>query len=102
MKRETAWVGLLVVLFMFLFVLEPLPVHAASTVVQQSSGECISCLTLPVSFGANVAGGNVVVVGVVTYDALATPTVTSVSDSLSPSFTQAIASSNGATGRTTI
>jgi hypothetical protein len=87
---------------MFLLVLMPLPVHAASTLVRQSSGECTSCLTIPVSFSANVAGGNVVVVGVVTYDASATPTATSVSDSLSPSFTQAIASSNGANGRTTI
>jgi hypothetical protein len=94
-RRETAGVALVVVVFMFLLVLEPMPVQAASTLVQQSRSECTSCLTLPVSFAANVASGNVIVVGVVTYDA----TVTSVIDSLSPPFTQAITSFNGGNGR---
>lgn len=83
MRRGTG-LGLLVVLLIFLVFLEPLPVHAASTLVQQKEGDCAPCTTLPVTFSSNVASGNVLVVTL-----LVDPTLTSITDSLSSSFTQA-------------
>jgi len=88
-------VGLLLVLFMFLFVLEPLPVHAASTLVQQNNNGC-GCTSLSVPFLSSVVSGNVVVVGV---NAAAGVTVSTLSDSLLSSFTQAV-TSLGSTGNT--
>lgn len=82
MKRGTVGLGLLAVLFIFLLVLAPLPVHASSTLVQQKEGDCRPCTTLPISFTAT--SGDVVVVSM-----LVTPSLTSITDSLSSSFTQA-------------
>ena len=61
----------------------PLPVHAASTLVQQTGGRCTSCATLPVSLTAT--SGDVVVVTM-----LVDPSLTSIADSLSSSFTPAL------------
>jgi len=85
-------------------VAEPLPVYAASSLVQQNgvfcvgAGGAIRCgSTLSVSFSSNVASGNVVVAAVVSADAAwnPPPTVTSVGDSLGSSFTQAVTASHG-------
>jgi hypothetical protein len=70
-----------------------LPVHAASAVVQQNNVGCFSCSnTLSVSFTGNVAIGDVIVVGVVV--AGASFALSSLTDSLSSSFTQAVTSTN--------
>ena len=70
-----------------------LPVHAASALVQQNNVECLGCSsTLSVSFPSNVVNGDVVVVGVVV--AGASFTVSSLTDSLSSSFTQAVVSNS--------
>lgn len=84
MKRGAAGLGLLTVLFMFLFVFGPPPVHASSTLVQQIEGQCTFCTSLPITFPGNVASGDVIVVTL-----LVDPTLTSIVDSLSSSFTQA-------------
>ncbi len=69
------------------------PVHAASALVQQNNVECSNCSsTLSVSFTNNVASGDVIVVGVVIADA--SFTLSSLADSLSSSFTQAVTSTN--------
>jgi len=82
-----------VVLAMLVLAAALLPVHAASALVQQNNAECFSCSsTLSVSFLSNVAGGDVIVVGVVVADA--SFTVSSLTDSLSSSFTQAVRSSS--------
>jgi hypothetical protein len=76
-----------------LLAVAPLPVHAASAVVQQNNVECFPCSsTLSVSFSSNVARGDVIVVGVVV--AGASFTLSSLSDSLSSSFTKAVTSTN--------
>jgi len=70
-----------------------LPVHAVSALVQQNNVQCIGCSsTLSVSFTGNVASGDVIVVGVVV--AGASFTVSSLTDSLSSSFTQGVTSTN--------
>ena len=70
-----------------------LPVHAVSALVQQNNVECLGCSsTLSVSFTSNVSSGDVIVVGVVV--AGASFTVSSVTDSLSSLFTQAVTSTN--------
>jgi hypothetical protein len=60
-------------------------VRADSTLVQQSSGACGEFCTLSASFADNVASGDMVVVGISVYGA----SVSSVSDTLDSSFTQA-------------
>ncbi len=72
-------------MFMFLVVYVPLPVHAASTLVQQKEGDCASCTTLPITFPSNVASGDVIVVTM-----LVDPSLTSITDSLLSTFTQAV------------
>ena len=70
-----------------------LPVHAASALVQQNNGGCFGCSsTLSVSFPSNVASGDVIVVGVVVADA--SFALSSLTDSLGSSFTQAVTSTN--------
>lgn len=70
-----------------------LPVHAASALVQQNNAGCIGCSsTLSVSFTNNVASGDVLVVGVVVADA--SFALSSLTDSLGSSFTQAVTSTN--------
>jgi hypothetical protein len=70
-----------------------LPVHAASVLLQQNNVACFSCSsTLSVSFTSNVDSGDVIVVGVVVADA--SFTLSSLTDSLSSSFTQAVTSTN--------
>jgi len=76
-----------------LLVFALLPVHAVSVLVQQNNVECLNCSsTLSVSFTSNVAGGDVIVVGVVVADA--SFALSSLADSLHSSFTQAVASVN--------
>jgi hypothetical protein len=86
-RRITAGVGLMLVMFMFLLVLEPLPVHAAPVLVQQNNAGCSACgLTLTVPF-TPVTIGNIIVVGVVSgFTTLTSPFIT---DSLGSSFVQA-------------
>jgi len=95
MSRKTAEVVLSAIVFVFLLLLEPLPVHAAaSTLIQQNSDGCrlSGCTgTLAVSFLSDVASGNVIVVGVVIYGG----TVNSVSDSKGSTLTQAVSATFG-------
>jgi hypothetical protein len=99
-RRKASGIGLLVVVVMFLLVLGPIPVHAASSIVQQNNGGCVDCAsaTLAVAFSSDVASGNVVVVGIEAFGgggpAPAT-SVTSLVDSLSSSYTQAVTSTDG-------
>ena len=88
MRRLGAGLGLLAVTLLFLLVLEPLPVHATSTLVQQNSNGAQSMppITVTVSFPSAVASGDVVVVGLGS-DA---PFTMSVADSLGSSFAQAL------------
>ncbi len=84
---------MLTVVIATLLIVALLPVHAASALVQQNNVECSNCSsTLSVSFASNVAGGDVIVVGVVIADA--SFTLSSLTDSLSSSFTQAVTSTN--------
>jgi len=101
-KKLTA--AFLLVMFAAVLVVEPLPVHAASSLVQQNSTLCIAVggnpfpgLTISASFSSNVVSGNVIVVAVVSMDAAwnPAPTVTSVGDSRGSSFTQAVYASHG-------
>ncbi len=89
-RRETAGFGLLVVMFMFLLVLEPLPVHAAATLIQQNNNGCL-CSSNPavvtVTLGS-VASGDVIVVGL-EFPSLYSSLI-SLTDTLHSSFTQAV------------
>lgn len=70
-----------------------LPVHAASTLVQQNNAGCFGCSsTLSISLANNVAAGDVILVGVVVADA--SFPVSSLADSLGSTFTQAVTSTN--------
>jgi len=80
----------LAIIFAVLLAFQPLPVHAAATLIQQNSAGCsdVGCEGAPpvvVSFPSSVASGNVIVVGVVTDG-----TVDSVSDSKGSTFAQAV------------
>jgi len=93
MFRKRVPFMLFVVSAMLLLVVALLPVHAASALVQQNNVGCFSCSsTLSVSFTSNVASGDVIVVGVVI--AGASFTLSSLTDSLGSSFTQAVTSTN--------
>jgi hypothetical protein len=84
-----------------MLVVEPLPVHAAPSLVQQNKTYCLSdwppapCTSaiLSVSFTSSVASGDVVLVAVYSGGG-EDITVSSVSDSLGSSFTQAVMSSS--------
>ena len=79
----------------FLLTAAMMPVHAASVLVQQNNRGCLGCSsTLSVSFTNNVAGGDVVVVGIVVGGA--SFALSSLTDSLGSSFTQAVTSNNTA------
>lgn len=94
MKRGAAGLGLLAVMLTFLLVLEPLPVHAAATLVQQNKAgvsSSSSTVMVSVTLGSNVASGDVLVVGSI-HDATFC-SLTSVTDTLVSSFTQAVVSS---------
>jgi hypothetical protein len=98
-KRFT--VAFLLVIFALMLVVEPSPVHAAASLVQQNKTYCMSnwsaapctSATMSVSFANSVASGDVVLVGVHSGSSISI-TVSSVSDSLGSSFTQAVMSSN--------
>jgi len=101
-KKLTA--AFLLVMFAAVLVVEPLPVHAASSLVQQNSTLCIAVggnpfpgLTISASFSSNGVSGNVIVVAVASADASWNPpaTVASVGDSRGSSFTQAVYASHG-------
>ncbi len=93
--RRTAGFGVLVVMFMSLFVLAPLPVHAAATLVQFNfNGNAFfnpptpsPVVTVALS---SVASGDVLIVGVAWKD-----TVTSITDTLSSSFSLAASMTGG-------
>ena len=95
LKRNTPFV-LLILSVTFLVTVEPTPVRAQSSLVQQNNygayptpvtGPCVPCV-ITVSFPSNVMSGDVVVVGL-QYPADAPPS--SVTDSLGSSYTQAVA-----------
>lgn len=93
MPRKRIPLMLSVVVATLLLAVGTLPVHAVSTLVQQNNVECSNCSsTLSVSFTNNVASGDVIVVGVVIADA--SFTLSSLTDSLKSSFTQAVTSTN--------
>jgi hypothetical protein len=78
-------------MFMFLLVLEPLPVHAASTLIQQNTnggGYGTNPVVVAVTFSSNVAMGDVIVVGLAfeRFGAVIPP----LTDSLGSTFTQAV------------
>lgn len=75
---------------MFLVVLEPLPVHASATLIQENNDGCTTCVSITVSFLSPVSSGNVIVVGV----GSVIP-VTAISDSLGSSYTHAATASPG-------
>ena len=76
-----------------LLALTSLPVHAASTLVQQNNIGCLGCSsTLSVSFTNSAAGGDVIVVGVAIGEA--SFALSSITDSLGSSFTQAVKSND--------
>jgi len=78
-----------------LLAVSSLPVHAASTLVQQNNAGCFGCSSrLSVSFASNVASGDVIVVGVDVSGA--SFQLTTLADSLGSSFTQAVASPSNA------
>jgi hypothetical protein len=78
---------------MLLLAVALLPVHATSVLVQQNNRGCLGCSSaLSVSFTSNAARGDLIVVGVVVADA--SFTLSSLTDSLGSSFTQAV-TSNG-------
>ena len=66
MRRNAAGTGLLIVMFMFVLLLEPLPVHASSNLIQQNSSGC-RCTSNPavvtVTILSDVTSGDVIVVG---------------------------------------
>ena len=94
-SRRTVAVALILVAALSILLVEPFPVHASgATLVQQSSGYCNQpeghdCASgmVTASFGSSVTSGDVVVVGAVYFG---TTGVSSVSDSLGSSFTQAV------------
>lgn len=92
MPHRRLIVAFLLVMFAIVLVVEPLPVHAASSLVQQNAGGCDPCSggfqnewPISVTFTDNVVSGNVVVVGAEGYP----QTVTSISDSLLSSYSLA-------------
>ncbi|MGA2310611.1 MAG: hypothetical protein ABSG57_13840 [Candidatus Bathyarchaeia archaeon] len=101
MPRKRFTVAFLLVMFAVLLVAEPLPVHAASSLVQRNStwcntfhgyDVCNDAATLSVSFANGVTSGNLLVVAV-TVGSNPPVTVISVSDSRGSSFTQAVSDS---------
>jgi hypothetical protein len=94
MGRKMVGLMLVAVTFVVLLVAGPLPVHAASALVQQNNAGCVSCAsaTLAVSFTSNVASGNVLVVGV--FLSVSGIGVNSIHDSFG-SLNQAVASTTG-------
>ena len=87
-------------MFAVVLVVEPLPVLAVSSLVQQNgvlcapAGGIIRCgSTLSVHFSSNVASGNVVVAAIASGDP-SPATVASIGDSLGSSFTQAVSTSH--------
>ena len=65
MKRVTAELGLLVVLFMFLLVLEPLSVHASTPIVYDSfaTNNCAGCTSLSWLHTVGVGNNGILIVG---------------------------------------
>jgi hypothetical protein len=80
------------ILFGSFLLVAPLPASALGTVVQQASGGCNPCAgdSSTAVFVSPVTSGNLIVVGVSAfYSSAGGPYTASVSDSLSPTFTQA-------------
>jgi len=99
MRFKRLTVTFLLVMFAVVLVVEPVPVHAASSLVQQAmalmvqfGGNPTPGQTISASFPSNVASGNVIVAAVASGDANSNPpaTVSSVSDSRGSSFTEAV------------
>jgi len=64
-RRGTVGVGLLLLLFMLLFIFEPLPVHAGTTIVFDSSAtnNCLACTTLSWSHTVGSGSNGILIVG---------------------------------------
>lgn len=98
MSRKALGLMLVAVTFLVLLVAEPLPVHAASGIVQQNNGGCgpngtaCSSTTLAVAFPGNVHHGSVLVVGVQGEES---NPVQLISDSLGLTFSQAVTRGDG-------
>ena len=89
-----AAIGLLIVMFMYVLLWEPLPVYAASSLIQQNSNGCL-CTSNPavvtVSFLSNVAKGHVILVGLAFSNKLHTTGLTpTILDTRGSTFTKAI------------
>jgi len=104
MRFKRLTVAFLLVMFAVVLVVEPLPVHAASSLVQQKStlrvsggGNIPPDSTISASFSSSVASGNVIVVAVEGGNGVTKPpaTVDSVDDSIGSSFIQAVYASYG-------
>ena len=65
MRRGTAGLGLLVVLFMFLFIFEPVPIHASTPIVFDSSAtnNCAGCTSLSWSHTVGAGSNGILIVG---------------------------------------
>ena len=86
MRRLAAGLGLIAIVFVVLLMLEPLPVQAAATLVQQSGfGPCTNCpgAFVQSNFPNPVVSGDVMVVAVAGVNNV----LASLSDSLGSSFT---------------
>jgi hypothetical protein len=97
MSRNAVVLMLLVVTFVVLLVAEPLPVHAAATIIQQNNGGCVSTCpstTLALAFSSNVVAGDVIVAGVYRKPSSFSPSP-SISDSFGSFFTQAVTRNDG-------
>ncbi len=75
MGHKALGLTLVGVTMMLVLVASPLPVHAAATLVQQTTGGCSpACSVVGAIFGSSVTSGNVVVVGVYMNDVTTVPT----------------------------
>jgi hypothetical protein len=93
MSRNLVGVTLVGFAFISLILSQALPVHAASTLVEQNNGGCDSCssTTLSVPFLANVASGDLVVAGIIIGPGSAGGnTVLSIDNTRSSTFTLAV------------
>lgn len=93
MGRNLIGLTLVTVAFLSLFLLQVLPVHAGSTLVQENNGGCKTCSssTISVSFLSNVVSGDLLVVGVIIgTGGHPAGTVMTISDTLGSTFIQAV------------
>jgi hypothetical protein len=100
-RKELRVAFTLAIIFAVLLAFQPLPIHAAATLIQQNSAGCVApgCDfgggSVVVSFSSNVASGNLIVVGVVIV--YVGGTVSSVADTRSSTFAQAVTATSANT-----